>query len=202
MKRPATAPFFVAICLLCLTGCKVEVNKAKNGEDKDVKIATPLGGINVKTNQTVATDVGLPAYPGAQISQEGNGDKSANVNLGFGPWQLHVKVANYKTSDPQSKVVDFYRKALSTYGDVIECAGNKPVGTPSTTGEGLSCNDSEHSRHHVQVSDVGDHDLQLKAGSRHHQHIVAFKNSDSSATRFALIMLDLPRTDDSKQETN
>jgi hypothetical protein len=201
MLGGATACSFIAICLVCLAGCRVEVNKAKNGEDKDVKIATPLGGINVKTNQTSALDVGLPAYPGAQVSNNGDGDKSANVNLGFGRWQLHVKVANYRTSDPQSKVLDFYRKALGTYGTVIECNGSRPVGTPSVTSEGLSCNDNENHRN-VQVNGVTDQGLKLKAGSRHHQHIVAFKDNDSSETRFALIMLDLPRGDEGKQETN
>jgi hypothetical protein len=194
---------FVAISLLALglaAGCKVEVNKNSKGEDKDVRIATPLGGIAVKTNQTNAGDLGLPAYPGAQISNGNTGDKSANVNMGFGPFQMRVKVVNYSSPDSQEKVADFYRKALGAYGDVIECSGNRPVGSRAITSEGLSCSDTDGSHENFPS---GDHGLQLKAGSRHHQHLVVFEDHHGSSTQFALIALDLPHTGNSKNgETN
>jgi hypothetical protein len=189
---------FVGISLLALAlaaGCNVEVNKNTHGENKDVKIATPLGGIAVKTNQTDAGDLGLPAYPGAQISDRNKGDKSANVNMGFGPFQLRVKVVNYTSPDSQDKVVEFYRKALGAYGDVIECRGNKPVGSRAITNEGLSCSDTDSSHGNFQT---GDHGLQLKAGSRHHQHLVVFEDHHESSTQFALIALDLPHTSEGK----
>jgi hypothetical protein len=34
--------------------------------------------------------------------------------------------------------------------------------------------------------------LELKAGSKRHQHIVGFEKSASGETRFALVALDLP----------
>ena len=38
--------------------------------------------------------------------------------------------------------------------------------------------------------------LELKAGSKRHQHIVGFENSDNGQTRFELVALDLPAGSD------
>jgi len=51
--------------LLALAGCHVDEHK--NGDSDNVKIETPFGGLQVKTNDAaVLADIGLPAYPGAQ----------------------------------------------------------------------------------------------------------------------------------------
>jgi hypothetical protein len=174
--------------MLGTAGCHISVDKSKNGEDKNVKIDTPLGGLHVRSDDTSAADVGLPTYPGAHIAPDGDHDKSADVHLGFGKWQLRVKVVTYETPDPQDKVVAFYKKAMTRYGDVIECNGNKSAGMPNVTRDGLTCDESS-GKAHVDVSDSGD--LNLKAGSRHHQHIFAVKNG-GSGTRFSLVELQLP----------
>ena len=50
-----------------VTGCfRVHVDKDANGEDKNVQVDTPFGGVHVNTNQTSAADLGLPVYPGAK----------------------------------------------------------------------------------------------------------------------------------------
>jgi hypothetical protein len=183
--------------LLVAAGCRIQVDKNENGRDKNVKIDTPMGGLHVRTNQTAAADVGLPAYPGAQIAADKDGDKAADVHMGFGEWQLRVKVVTYKTPDPQAKVVAFYQKAMGRYGDVIQCDGDHAVSGPSVTREGLDCSDDQ-SKAHVHVSD--DVQMQLKAGSKHHQHIFAVQKNDGSGTRFTLIELQLPEgiSEDSK----
>jgi hypothetical protein len=188
-------------CLLLATGiagCRVQVDKGPNGEDKRVQVDTPFGGIHVNTDQTTAADLGLPVYPGADIVKDKDNDKSADIHMGFGEWELRVKVVNYSTSDSQDKVVAFYKKALTRYGDVITCQDHAPVGTPTVTSEGLTCADQGGAN--VKI-DTGDHNhgynadqdgLQLKAGSRRHQHIVGFEDSTQGQTRFALVALDLP----------
>lgn len=177
--------------LLAVTGCHVQVDKGHNGEDKNVKIETPLGGLHVRSDQTGAADLGLPVYPGAQVAPDKEGDKSADVHLGFGEWQLRVKVVTYETSDPRDKVIAFYRNALGRFGDVVECKGDHPVGSPTVTGEGLSCSeDRGNTRIHVSGVTEGD-DLTLRAGSKRHQHIFAIKNG-GEGTRFALVELQLP----------
>ena len=75
------------------------------------------------------------------------------MHMGFGEWELRVKVVNYSTADSQDKVVAFYKKALGRYGDVITCQDNAPVGTPTTTSEGLTC--ADNGRPQRQVNDHG-----------------------------------------------
>jgi hypothetical protein len=176
--------------LLAVAGCHVEVDKGKNGEDKNVKIDTPLGGLHVRADQTSATDLGLPIYPGAQIAPDHEGDKSADVHFGFGQFQLRVKVVTYETPDARDKVVAFYKNAMGRYGDVITCDGNSPVGTPTMTSEGLSCKEEHHGN--VQINGVSDDSgFTLRAGSKHHQYIFAIKSS-GDGTKFSLVELQLP----------
>jgi len=196
-------------CLAPLTGvllftsaCRIEKNKNSNGDGDDVKIATPFGGVKVNSNSTDAASMGLPAYPGAHVIQKKDGDDDGSVDLhmGFGPWQMHIQVATYGTSDPQDKVVGFYRQALSKYGDVVECSGDTPVGKPTVTSEGLSCSDHDNGSSHWGKSNININDLHLalKTGSKRHQHIVGFKDKEGE-TRFSLIALDLPNTDKDEQ---
>jgi hypothetical protein len=176
---------------LVTAGCSIDVNKGKNGEDKRVKIDTPLGNIHVNTNQSAGA-TGIALYPGAVSVADHDGDKDADIRLGFGPWRMHVQVEHYRTSDDRDKVLSFYRNSLSRYGDVIECRGNAPVGTPTRTAQGLTCAD-EQKGHHVNVNDRS---LTLRTGSKRRQHIVTIDDNDTSGpTSFALIALDLPNDD-------
>jgi hypothetical protein len=115
---------------------------------------------------------------------------------------------SYSTSDTQEQVTAFYKKALGRYGDVITCQGNAAVGTPKETPEGLSCSDEGYKHTEtksdrktvvddgdvkVQVShSISKDSLELKAGSKRHQHIVGFESMKDGQTRFALVALDLP----------
>lgn len=190
MRVRALPQAIVLGTLLSVLGCHVQVDKGKNGDDKTVRVDTPLGGLHVRSDQTSAGDLGLPVYPGAQVTPDNEGDKSADVHLGFGQWQLRVLVVSYNTPDPKEKVIDFYKNAMGRFGDVIECQGNRPVGKVSMTSEGLSCNEESRGQVHVNGMD-NDSGFTLRAGSRRHQRLFALKNSDEG-TRFALIELQLP----------
>jgi len=178
------------------TGCfRVHVDKGANGEDKDVRVDTPFGGVHVNTNQTSAADLGLPAYPGSHPVEDKEKDKSADIHLGFGEWELHVQAVSYGTHDSQEQVIAFYKKALGRYGDVIICEGHSPVGTPTATSEGLTCSDDGGSANvKIDRSDYGTSStsMELKAGSKRHQHIVGFETPKDGETRFALVALTLP----------
>jgi hypothetical protein len=193
------------VLALSVAGCRVHVDKDANGKEKNVQVDTPFGGVHVNTDQTSASDLGLPVYPGAEVDKDDDNHKSADVHLGFGEWQLRVKAVSYTTKDDRDKVAAFYKKALARFGDVITCDGDTAVGTPTVTHEGLTCEDKSNQNNNVNLGDnvkVGNHDMrhdyQLKAGSKRHQHIVGFeddKGSDdkkSSRTRFELVALDLP----------
>ena len=80
-----------------MAGCRIHVDKDANGEDKNVQVDTPFGGIHVNSDQTTAADLGLPAYPGAQIAADKDNDKSADIHMGFGEWEMRVMVVNYSS---------------------------------------------------------------------------------------------------------
>jgi hypothetical protein len=184
------------------TGCfRVHVDKDANGDDKNVQVDTPFGGVHVNTDQTSAADLGLPVYPGAQVIKGDDNHKSADVHLGFGEWELRVRAVSYGSADSQDKVTAFYKKALGKYGDVITCQGHSAVGAPEATSQGLTCADDGNSANvKIDHKDYGtsDDSLELKAGSKRHQHIVGFENPEGGQTRFALVALDLPAGLDKK----
>ncbi|MGA2560731.1 MAG: hypothetical protein ABSF17_13715 [Terracidiphilus sp.] len=192
----------VTVCLAMLavaavaTGCfRVHVDKDADGKEKNVQVDTPFGGVHVNTNQTTASDLGLPAYPGAHLVSDDVKHKSADVHLGFGEWELRVRAVSYGTADTQDQVSAFYKKALNHFGDVITCQGHSPVGTPTATSQGLTCaDDGKGANVKIDRSDYGgdDSSVELKAGSKRHQHIVGFEHSKDGETRFALVALDLP----------
>ena len=177
---------------LGVSGCRIHVDKDANGKEKTVQVETPFGGVHVNTDQTSASDLGMPVYPGAKLVTDDDKHKSADVHLGFGDWQLRVKAVSYGSTDSKEKVAAFYKKALARYGDVITCDGNSPVGTPIATHEGLTCSDNDNNgKVHLDSHDFRQ-DFQLKAGSKRHQHIVGFEEAKNGQTRFALVALDLP----------
>src|ERR1035437_4471470 len=139
-----------------MAGCRVQVDKNANGGDKHVQIDTPFRGIHVNSDQTTAADLGLPVYPGAQAVKDDGKHKSADVHIGFGQWELRVRVVSYETPDATEKVTAFYKKALGRYGDVITFQGNAPVGAPAATSEGLTCAD-----------DKGNGNIQIDQGDYH-----------------------------------
>jgi hypothetical protein len=173
------------------SGCRVE--SSDHGDGKNVKIATPFGGMTVKTDDTsVLAAIGLPGYPGAVLVKKGDKDKNdgaADINMSFGSFQLRVKAASYRTPDSPDKVAVFYRKALGRYGDVIECQNDKPVTSQTETAEGLTCADNQ--KNHIKVDDNVSGKRELKAGSPQHQHIVGI-DPDGSGTKFGMVALDLP----------
>jgi hypothetical protein len=184
-------PLAISLACLLLAGC--HVSEHKNGNNDNVDIGTPFGSMQVKTNNSTDTSaIGLTAYPGA-IPVKDDGDKdgnSANVDMSFGSFHLGVKAASFQTPDPQDRVLAFYRKDLAArYGDVIECRANRSVGSPTHTSEGLTCDIKDHNHTHTGIS--SDDDIELRAGSEQHQHIVGVE-ARNGGTRIGLVSLDLP----------
>jgi hypothetical protein len=172
-----------------LAGCRVQSDK--HGDSDNVKISTPFGGMQVKTNDAVVVeDLGLPAYPGAQLVKKDKDDGSADVNMNFGGFQLRVKAVSYQTGDSPEKVEAFYRAGLKRFGDVIACRNNRVVGMPARTQEGLTCDNNNGN--HYSVDDKPEKGaLELKAGSQQHQHIVEI-DAEGGGTKIGLVALDLP----------
>ncbi len=189
MHKVAT---LLALVLLGTTGCRFEGREGHDGKDADVKFATPFGGMSVKTDEkTAQAGVGLSPYPGAVLNHDHNDSKdsdAADVNLSFGDFHLGVKALSYQSADAPDKVLAFYRKDMAKFGVVILCRDRVPVGQPTKTQDGLTC-DAESKNSNIHVSEDGQQDL--KAGSRQHQHIVSVE-AKNGGTKIGLVALDLP----------
>lgn len=190
------------VMALALTGCSVQEHK--NGQAENVHLHTPIGALDVRTNAVHGPDVGLPVYPGAvETGQHGDDSGSADIQMSFGKWSLHIKAIGYRSQDAEEKVVDFYKKAMAQYGDVLTCKDKTAIGTPSRTRQGLTCaNDHEYnvdlkldtSKNTVQVTSPAiSGAVKLLAGSPENQHIVEF-TPDQNGTKFSVVVVQLPHS--------
>lgn len=194
----STTALLCSALFFAVLGCSVQEHK--NGDAKDVHLHTPVGGLDVRTNSAAGIDVGLPVYPGAVASSKNDDDSgSADIHMSFGKWQLHVKAVEYQSSDPEEKVIAFYKKAMASYGDVLTCKDKIAIGQPASTSQGLTCAnnheydvtlESKSANKHVNDSHLSG-DIKLLAGSPENQHIVEFTPA-SEGTKFAVVELQLP----------
>jgi hypothetical protein len=158
----------------------VNVKKEQNGEDKQVDIDTPMGGIHVSKGANVS-DVGLAVYPGARLKQKGTDgeDKSANVNISSFGFGLKVVALEYESDDPPSKLIAFYRDQLHKYGHVVEChTSHFDVNT--------NMDRHDHSPREVTCEGTSGRDIELKVGTDENQHIVAVQ-PEGSGSSFSLV---------------
>ena len=126
------------LLLTLLAGCNVTSNK--NGKNDDVDLKSPFGSMHIKTNDTVDTAaIGLSVYPGSTVWKDDTDDAknhdshSADINMSFGDFHLGVKATTLRSTDSADKILAFYRKDMTRYGDVIECQGTTAIGTPTHT---------------------------------------------------------------------
>lgn len=164
--------------LLALPACSVNVQKEENGQDKQVDVKTPLGGIHVG-KQADATDVGITVYPGARIKQKNSDgdDNSANVNVsGFG-YGIKVVALEYESDDTPAKVLSFYRDQLKKYGNVLECHTSKVD---------WNVNRGKSGSNELTCKGTGGNDIELKVGKQDDQHIVAVQ-PEGKGTSFSLV---------------
>src|SRR5271169_1095494 len=113
---------FATLATLLLPACSINVKKEQDGQDKQVDINTPVGGIHVSKGANVA-DVGLTVYPGARLKtndSDGN-DKSANVNISSFGFGLKVVALEYQSDDSPAKLIAYYKDQLQRYVKVLEC---------------------------------------------------------------------------------
>ena len=176
--KAAVIPLGIAFLSMALVpACSVNVKKDQAGQDKQVDINSPVGGIHVSKGVN-PDDVGVAVYPGATLREKDNGeDKSANVNIsGFG-FGLKVVALEYESNDAPAKVVAFYKNQLKKYGDVLEC---------HTAGLRVDTGVRKHESNELSCEGDSGHDVELKVGTQENQHIVAVEPS-GSGTHFSLV---------------
>jgi len=171
---------FGILGVLFLSACSVNVKKESNGEDKQVDINTPVGGIHVSKGADVA-EVGMAVYPGARLKQkDSNGeDKSANVDISSFGYGLKVVVLEYQSDDAPEKLIAFYKDQLKKYGDVLVChtSGHRDFNA--------SFGDSDKDSRLTCDSTSGSN-VELKVGTKENQHIVAVEQ-EGKGSSFSLV---------------
>jgi hypothetical protein len=173
---------FAAALVLLSSGCSVNVKKEANGQDKQVDINTPVGGIHV-ANDANPEDVGIAIYPGARLKEKDStgGDQSANVNIsGFG-YGLKVVALEYESNDAPGKIVDYYKDQLRKYGTVLLChTSHLDVNTEMKDRDkgslDLTCEGSSGAN------------VELKVGTRQNQHIVEVE-PEGKGSSFSLVFV-------------
>ncbi len=175
--------------LLVFTACTVNVKKNAEGEEKNVDIETPLGGIHVNKDADIA-DVGLPVYPGARKKETSNNadEKSANVNISAGKYGIRVVAIQYRSDDPPEKLVNYYKDQLKKFGSVLEChtshhggGFNAHYGNKDNDSDALKCDDNS-----------GGKVVELKVGTTQNQHIVSIEPEENGkGTDFGLVRVQI-----------
>ncbi len=177
----------VTLCvalLALLSACSVSEQRQGTNGEKKVDIKTPFAEIHVGSDADTK-DIGLASYPGAKPKSDSDSDKhSANISLGGENFGVRVATANFVTDDSPEKVIEFYRKELKRYGNVLECP------------KGLNENKSkEHSE--ITCSDSGSSEpgkLEMAVGVPEKQHVVSVK-PNGKGTEFALVYVQVKGSD-------
>jgi hypothetical protein len=172
-----TLPLPSAVALLAVFFCASGTSLAQNS---GVDLA-----LHANSNASAAK-IGLPAYPGAVFYKDADNDSAADLGLTFNDFHFSLLAANYVTSDSPDKVMSFYRKPLSRYGEVLECNRGNPVGALKVTRSGLTCGQA-------QGNGNTSTDHELRAGSPNQFRIVGIDDSHPGSTRFGLVYLELPK---------
>jgi hypothetical protein len=175
--------------LLALPACDINVKKDNQGQEKNVDIETPVGGLHV-TKDADVRDTGLPVYPGARRKEKSNdGDEnSAHVNISTSLFGIKVVAIEYLSDDPPEKLVAYYKDQLKKYGNVLECRTNeRHIGT-NMNGEDTS-GDSKKLK---CEGDQNGKTIELKVGNEQNQHIVSVKPADSGkGSDFGLVYIQM-----------
>jgi hypothetical protein len=168
------------LAALLLPACSINVKKEQNGQDKQVDINTPVGGIHVSKGADAA-DVGLAVYPGAHLKQNDSDgkDKSANVNISSFGFGLKVVALEYQSDDKPDKLVAYYKDQLKKYGKVLECHTSHFDVDPDIKG-------SDHGSHELTCEGSSGNNIELKVGTKENQHIVAVE-PDGKGSSFSLV---------------
>src|SRR5215475_11224818 len=172
----------IALTTLPLAGGSPVRQAGKQGKDK--KASGKSAGL-VLSKDATAEDVGLPLYPGSQRLKEAP-DESSAVQLGL--WGhsggFKLVVLKLESADSPAQVAAFYRKALSQYGQVLDCstAAAKPERAGGDQSNAIDCEDDDSVKG----------GFTLKAGTKDKQHLVAVA-PEGNHSKIALVYLENPK---------
>ena len=146
-----------------------------SSEKHRIVVDTDSGRYGVGAEKLDPKQLGVEIYPGAKVDESENDSSDASLSLDWEKDSTRLYLQNYITSDAAEKVLSFYRKQLSRYGEVLECRNGKPVAAVSSQ---LKC-DSDKDRDSTE----------LKAGTKRKQHMVGVTPTTGGA-QFEIVYLD------------
>ena len=171
-----------AVLALVLAGCGTHITTTKNGEKPGkVDIESPFGSLHVRS-EVDPKETGLAVYPGSHPKHDKDAD-SANVNISSSMFGVKVVVAAFQSDDPPEKVADFYSKDIKRYGPVLHCKTSGSQLWHKSDSDELGC---EHGEVKDVKAAIGSGGVELKAGTKGNQHIVALK-PHGSGTEYAIV---------------
>ena len=147
-----------------------------------------------------AAEIGLPAYPGATLAIEKDNDNSADLGFTFGDTHFRIMIAKYVTTDSPDQVLDFYRKPLSRYGEVLECNHGQPIGALTVTHSGLTCSEQKEGGLTVTDHGLSTDGHELRVGAPQQFRVVCIDESHPQSTRFWLVYIELPKDHEKKEK--
>jgi hypothetical protein len=112
-------------------------------------------------------------------------------------FHISVKAVSFVTTDSPEHVLEFYKKPLAKFGEVLECDHGKPVGSLTVTKSGLTCGDRKSGSGHMSWNG-SDSDHELRAGMPEQFRIVGVDSTENGKTKFGLVALVLPKDEDGK----
>jgi hypothetical protein len=150
-------------------------------------------GVELHANgSATAADVGLPVYPGSKLAKTPGSDSAVDMGFTFGDTHFRLVAAKYVTEASPAQILDFYRKPLARYGDVLECEGGKPVGAVKKARTGLTCSDSSGNEDSSESHE-------LRAGTPQRFRIVAIGDHQGPALQFGLVYVEMPKNSGSSR---
>ena len=162
--------------VVIVTACSINVKKDEQGQDKNVDINTPFGGIHVNEGADVR-ETGLPVYAGARLKKkDDSGDeKSANVNISTSAFGLKVVAVEYESDAAPGKLVAYYKNELKKYGNVLECHTQGEHDSYEGNSDELKCEGNNNGK-----------TVELKVGTKSNEHLVSIK-PQGKGSDFALV---------------
>ena len=153
--------------------------------------AQDSGGFELHADKAVtAKEIGLPIFPGAKLYKDPEND-SVDMGFTFGETHFRLLAVEYVSEASPEHILDYYRKPLSRYGEVLECDHGRPVGTLTKTRSGLSCDN--HSNGSMKVNGISSDGHELRAGTPERIHMVGISEHKEGQTRFGLVYMELPK---------
>ena len=158
---------------------------AQEAKDKDLSVTVQGPDIDaglLVSARATAKEVGMPIYPGAIPHKDSNTDDSSAAKLGLwgSSFGFKLVVLKMESKDAPRKIANYYQKALTKYGPVLDCT-NPPRAKEGEDEKSakLTCGDD--------IPEKGG--MLFKSGTKEKQHIVGVQ-PNGSGTIFQLLYIE------------